>query len=137
MYYVIKFYLKHYRASRSRYKSRKVRRISSKNARFRPFFLFIQPFLIRVGPFIYIFRLHYISIYYLKHSIAYGSGQVVRGTIPFTPHDSRFWPILASSLKLCRPFRSGVGPYFHLIILTDIRTSDIKRIRVYGSRNSV
>ena len=67
----------------------------------------------------------------------YGSGQVVRGTIQFTPHDSVFLPILASSLKLCRPFREGVGPYFHLIILTDIHTSDIKRLRVYGSRNSV
>ena len=48
-----------------------------------------------------------------------------------------FLPILAPSLKLCRPLGSGIGPYFHFIILTDIRTSDIKRLRVYGSINSV
>ena len=66
MYYVIKFYSNHYRAPRSRYKSRKVRRISSKNARFRPFFLFLQPFLIRVGPVINMFRLCYIRTYYFK-----------------------------------------------------------------------
>ena len=60
MYYVIKFYLKHYRASRSRYKSHEVRRISSKIARFRLFFLFLQPLLIRDGPFINMLLLGYI-----------------------------------------------------------------------------
>ena len=79
MYYVIKFYLNHYRASRSRYKSRKVLRISSKNARFRPFFLFLQPFLIRAGPVINMFRLRYISTYYLKCFRVCGSGHYGKG----------------------------------------------------------
>ena len=130
MYFVIKFYLNHYRASRSRYESHKVRRISSKIVRFRSFFLFVWPLLIRVEPFINLFPLRYISTYYLKHSTACGSGQRVRGNVPITPHDSGFWPILAPSLQLCRPFGSGVGLYFHLILLTDIRTSDKKRLRV-------
>ena len=137
MYYVIKFYLNHYRASRSRYESRKLRRISSKIARFRSFFLFVRPLLKRVGPFINLFPSRYISTYYLKHSTAYGFWQVVSGTIPITPHDSGFWPILAPSLRLCRPFGSGVGLYFYLILLTDIHTTEIKRIRVYGFKNSV
>ena len=79
MYYEIRFYLKHYRASRSRYKSRKVRRISSKNGRYRPFFLFLQPFLIRVGPFINMFRLRYIRNCYFKCSRVCGSGYYGRG----------------------------------------------------------
>ena len=137
MYYVIKFYLNHYRASRSRYESRKLRRISSKIARFRFFFLFVRPLLKRAGPFINLFSLRYISTYYLKHSTAYGSWQVVSGTVPITPHDSGFWLILAPSLRLCRPFGSGVGLYFYLILLTDIHTTEIKRIRVYGFKNSV
>ena len=104
MYYVIKFYLIHYRASRSRYKSRKLRRISSKIERFRSFFLFVRPLLKRVGPFINLFSLRYNSTYYLKHSTVYGSWQVVSGTVPITPHDPGFLPILAPSLRLCRPF---------------------------------
>ena len=63
MYYVIKFYLNNYRASRSRYKSRKLRRISSKIARFRSFFLFVQPLLKRVGPFINLFAQPRLTIY--------------------------------------------------------------------------
>ena len=137
MYYVMNFYLNNYRASRSSYKSCNLRWISSKIARFRFFFLFVRPLLKRVGLFINLFYLRHISTYYLKHSIAYGSWQVVSGTVPITPHDSGFWLILAPSLKLFRPFWSGVGPYFYLILLTDIRTTEIKRIRVYGFKNSV
>ena len=90
MYYVIKFYLKHYRASRSSYKSRKVRRISSKNARFCPFFLFLQPFLIRVGPVINMFRLRNISTYYFKCFRVCGSGYYGRGRVRKTPRGSNF-----------------------------------------------
>ena len=90
MYYVIKFYLKHYRASRSRYKSRKVRRISSKNARFLPFFLFFQPFLIRVGPVVNMFCLCYISTYYSKCFRVCGSGYYGRGRVRKTPQGSNF-----------------------------------------------
>ena len=137
MYHAIKFYSNHYRALRSRCKSRKGGRINSKIAWFRPFFLFLQPLLIRVGPFIILFRLHYISTYHLKHSMAYESWQVVSRTVPITTHYSGFWLILAPSLKLCRPFWSGVGLYFYLILLTDIHNTEIKRIRVYGFKNSV
>ena len=90
MYYVIKFYLKHYRASRSSYKSRKVRRISSKNARFCPFFLFLQPFLIRVGPVINMFRLRNISTSYFKCFRVCGSGYYGRGRVRKTPRGSYF-----------------------------------------------
>ena len=90
MYYVIKFYLKHYRASRSRYKSRKVRRISSKNARFCPFFLILQPFLIRVGPVINMFRLRNISTYYFKCFRVCGSGYYGRGRVRKTSRGSNF-----------------------------------------------
>ena len=90
MYYVIKFYSNHYRAPRSRYKSRKVRRISSKNARFRPFFLFLQPFLIRVGPVIFMFRLRYMSTYYFKCFGVCGSGYCGRGRVGKTPQGSNF-----------------------------------------------
>ena len=90
MYYEIKFHLNHYRASTSRYKSRKVRRISSKNARFRPFFLFLQPFWIRVGPVINMFRLRYISTYYFKCFRVCGSGYCGRGRVGKTPRGSNF-----------------------------------------------
>ena len=90
MYYEIKFYLKHYRASRSRYKSRKVRRISSKNARFRPFFLFLQPFLIKVGPFINMFPLRYISTYYSKCFGVCGFKHYGRGRVGKTPRGLNF-----------------------------------------------
>ena len=90
MYYEIKFYFKHYRASRSRYKSRKVHRISSKNARFRPFFLFLQPFSIRVGPVINMFCLCYISTYYLKCFRVCGSGYCGRERVGKTPSGSNF-----------------------------------------------
>ena len=79
IYYAIKFYSNHYRALRSRYKSRKVGRISSKIVRFRPFFSFLQPLLIRVGPFINMFPLHYISTYYLKCFGVCGSGYYGKG----------------------------------------------------------
>ena len=87
---MIKFYLKHYRASRSRYKSRKVGRISSKIARFRPFFLFLQPLLIRVGPFNNLFLLHYISTYHLKCFGVCGSGYYGKGRVGKTPRGSNF-----------------------------------------------
>ena len=90
MYYVIKFYSKHYRASRSRYKSRKVRRISSKNARFRTFFLFFQPFLIRIGPVSNMFCLRYIRTYYLKCFRVCGSGYCGWGRVGKTPRGSKF-----------------------------------------------
>ena len=79
MYYVIKLYLKHYRASRSRYKSRKVRRISSKIARFRSFFLFVWPLQIRVGPFFNISPLRYISTYYISVLEYVGPGIIAGG----------------------------------------------------------
>ena len=44
-----------------------MRRISSKIARFRPFFSFLRPLLIRDGPFINLFLFRYISTYYLKY----------------------------------------------------------------------
>ena len=90
MYYVIKSYLNDYRASRSRYKSHKVRRISSKNARFRPFFSFYSPFLIRVGPVINMFRLRCISTYYFKCFRVCGSGYCGRGRVGKTPRGSNF-----------------------------------------------
>ena len=90
MYYEIKFHLKHYRASRSRYKSRKVRRISSKNARFRPFFLFVRSFLIRDGPFIYLFPLRFIRTYCLKCFGGFGSGHYGRVRVGMTPRGSNF-----------------------------------------------
>ena len=90
MYYVIKFYLKHYQASRSSYRSRKVRRISSKNARFCPFFLFSQPFLIRVGPVINMFRLRNISTYYFKCFRVCGTGYYGRARVRKTPRGSYF-----------------------------------------------
>ena len=67
-----------------------MRRISSKNARFRPFFLFLQPFLIRVGPFINMFRLRYISTYYIKCFGVCGSGYCGRGRVGKTPQGSNF-----------------------------------------------
>ena len=79
MYYAIKFHSNHYRALRSRYKSRKVGLISSKIVRFRNFFSFLQPLLIRVGPFINLFPLHYISTYYLKCFGVCGSGYYGKG----------------------------------------------------------
>ena len=90
MYYAIKFYSNHYRALRSRYKSRKEGRISSKIVRFRPFFLFFQPLLIRVGPFINLFPLHYISTYYLKCFGVCGSGYNGKGRVGKTPRGSNF-----------------------------------------------
>ena len=66
MYHAIKFCSNHYQALRSRFKSRKVGRISAKIARYRPFFLLLQHLLIRVGPFINLFPLHYISNYYFR-----------------------------------------------------------------------
>ena len=90
MYYVINFYFSHYRASRSRYKSRKVRRISSKIARFRSFFLFVRPLQIRVGPFIIMFPLRYISTYYFKCSGVCGSGHYSRERVGKTLRGSNF-----------------------------------------------
>ena len=88
--YVIKFYLKHYRASRSRYKSRLLGRISSKITRFRSFFLFVRPFLTRNGPFINLFPLRYISTYCLKCFGVFGSGYNGRGRVEKTPRGSNF-----------------------------------------------
>ena len=90
MYYVIKFYFNHYRASRSRSKSRKVGRISSKIALFRSFFLFVRPFQIRVGPFFNMFPLRYISTYYIKCFGVCGSGYCGRGRVGKTSQGSNF-----------------------------------------------
>ena len=90
MYYVIQFYFNHYRASRSRSKSRKVRRISSKIARYRSFFLFVRPLQIRVGPFFNTFPLRYISTYYIKCFGVCGFGHYSRGRVGKTPHGSNF-----------------------------------------------
>ena len=90
MYLVIKFYFNHYRASRSRFKSRKVRRINSKIARFRSFFLFVRPLQIRVGPVINMFPLRYISTYYIKCFGVCGSGYCGRGRVGKTPQGSNF-----------------------------------------------
>ena len=90
MYYVIKFYLNHYRASRSRYISHKVRRISSKITRFRSFFLFVGPFLIRNGPFLNMFPLRCISTYYFKCFGVCGSGPFGRARVGKTPRGSNF-----------------------------------------------
>ena len=90
MYFVIKFYFNHYRASRSSSESRKVRRISSKIARFRSFFLFVRPLQIRVGPFFNMFPLRYISSYYIKCFGVCGSGHYSRGRVRKTPHGSNF-----------------------------------------------
>ena len=87
---MIKFYFNHYRAPRSRSKSRKVRRISSKIARFRSFFLFVWPLQIRVGPFFNMFPLRYISTYYIKCFGVFGSGHYNRGRVGKTPHGSNF-----------------------------------------------
>ena len=64
--------------------------MSSKIARFRPFFLFLQPFLVRVGHFIVMIRLHYISTYYFKCFLVCGSGYCGRGRVGKTPQGSNF-----------------------------------------------
>ena len=90
MYHAIKFYSNHYRALRLSFKSRKVGRVSSKIARFRHFFLFLQPLLIRVGPYINMFPLHYISTYYLKCFGVCWSRHYGRGRVGKTPRGSNF-----------------------------------------------
>ena len=79
MCHAIKFYSNHYRALISRFKSFKVGRISSLIARFRHLFLFLQPLLIRVGPLLYLFPLHYISTYYFKCFGVCGSEHMAEG----------------------------------------------------------
>ena len=90
MCHAIKFYLNHYRALISRFKSFKVGRISSKIARFRHLLLFLQPLLIRVGPLLYLFPLRYISTYYFKCFGVCGSGHYGRGRVGKTPRGSNF-----------------------------------------------
>ena len=67
MYYVIKFHSTHYRAPRLRYNSRKVWSDKLENSAISHFFLFVQPLLIRDGPYINMIPLRCISTYYLKH----------------------------------------------------------------------
>ena len=90
MCHAIKFYSNHYPSLRSKFKSFKVGRISSKIARFRPLFLFLQPLLIRVGPLLYLFLLHHISTYYFKCFGVCGSGHYGRGRVGKTPRGSNF-----------------------------------------------